>query len=273
MPPFLRSTIQEWIARYVNTHWAAILGAVGTSLMPRGGPPVPPALGCGVYGCVYRTGWPGLVLKATLDHSEGRVVARAIANEVFPPGIVKYTTLIEHDVDMSGTDIMSQSDGRQGTLFLIWREEAIFGSETLLRAYKVVKAIEPMRAVVRSLRNDLHQLMESDLIETVWSEFEYRINAEDDDERPVYTFNADDQRSSTQAVYEHAIGALLYLRQLFGGPAPLEDAAAIWDACGFYLQRGIVFSDLHKDNLGVVMRNGRKTLVITDPGGAIIFDD
>jgi len=56
------------------------------------------------------------------------------------------------------------------------------------------------------------------------------------------------------------------LETLMKEPAPREESLPVWEALRFYVGHGMVITDLHDDNLGVVKRDGQHVCVITDPG-------
>lgn len=94
--------------------------------------PVPgePELGCGVYGCVYQTADPSVVLKLTSDDTEAEF-AQHIRPMMAPDIAVRYHKTIP----------LSHKSPRGAWLFLLWRESASHVGDVQLlgeRAFNLV---------------------------------------------------------------------------------------------------------------------------------------
>jgi len=243
--------IAAWLVdRYANpARQKGLLAVSGHEHLPdlSGG-----KLGCGHWGCVYRTPTAGEVMKATLDRSEGLFVAAAIDIGVFPPGIVRYRLLVSDPVSEP-----EQFDGLEGAdvsmLYLLWREEASFGHETDEAREALEDQLAAAMTTALGLASDLEEAERVGVSAEVGPRVEgLRLG---DDGKVVGNAYAD---TAARSYWKH-------VRMMKRRP-PSKLAAPIWEAMRFYLGRGLVLADLHEDNLGAVTRDGRTLYVVVDPG-------
>lgn len=98
-------------------HWPELLAKVDPAWLPVAQPRAAALkrqlLGCGSYGCVYRTQQDHLVMKVSSDPSEYEFVVQAMRLGDWPAGIVKYEAVM---------DLAATRRGR--AVFVVWREEA-----------------------------------------------------------------------------------------------------------------------------------------------------
>jgi hypothetical protein len=216
-----------WTLGYLTKHRQRLAAVAGEKALPVWGKRRP-LLGCGAYGCVYRTGTPGVVLKVTYDQTEGRFVREAIAIGSFPEGIVRYDLLIDDDAGLRGVEGFWDPPvvSSELRIFLLWREAASFARDT-----------EEIREAVHEDLIDLANLINEYIVLEPTEQTSDRL----------------------RAVFD-AAG-----RRLAEG-APRSVSEPVWTALQFYLGHGMLISDLHDENLGVVRRDGRLLCVITDPG-------
>jgi len=106
-----------WSERAVKASWgdieaALVANGIPASWMPKGDLS---ELGCGHYGCVYRTGDPKVVFKVTTDISEAIFVANYLRLKdagILSLGVVKYYAIFALPFKH-----------RKRDMFVLWREE------------------------------------------------------------------------------------------------------------------------------------------------------
>ena len=252
--------------RMLTTAWREIEAAIKLAWRPERDA----ALGCGHYGCVFRTASPGVVCKVTTDRTEFDFVTFAMALP-WPAGIVRYYAVM---------DLQQQYLRRP--VFAVWREEAnrVGEHDRNHYAYKEFQRYHGIyrhaAGYVRKHEDRLDRLPEAALI-TAWD-----------------TIEIDD------GVPSNRIEAPLHIQRQRGadGKAPFERlgtpiarlAAAIrlsrislemmsqtaygytvGEALLHYLDHGMLLADVHLQNIGHVNRDGHELLVITDPGHAVLL--
>ena len=252
-----RAMSGEFLA-YLMANKKALTAAVGSDKLPRLLRSTRP-LGCGFWGCVFQLKAPGVVLKVTLDASEGAFVAQAISLEEFPPGIVRYDTLIE-DAAWKNELLwdMFAPPAERLRLYLLWREEAFFGPATDALRRGVTNDLRRYRIAALSLRAAIQRL-------DPWPEALGELAGKTND----FVLQPSPDRQLKTKELRHAAATRWALEDLLDLPPPTERSAAIWTTLGFYLRRGFLLVDLPFANLGVVKRNGKDLCVITDPGHSL----
>jgi len=227
--------LSSWIVAYVRAHEGELAEVVGPRRIP---PSMDAPLGCGVFGCVYPTREPGIVMKGTFDQSEGEFVAKAVAwaqeDGGFPAGIVRYDALIDAPAEVppeSAGRFLRAIDGTvraydQLRLYLLWREEAFFEPEMADKVDQVFSELTPY------------------------------------DERMTFLHEAI-VTGEPPAVVSELRARLELLLEL---EAPSRQSKPVWEALRYYTERGLLITDLHDENLGLVYRDFVPVCVITDPG-------
>jgi hypothetical protein len=220
--------------RYLQIHEARLAKVAGQKRMPPPGELSP--LGCGVYGCVYPTQTPGLVLKATYDQSEGTFVGKAIALGEFPAGIVRYELLIDEDAEEEGRTGWRYGRQMLGPrlspdelrLYLLWREEAFFGPPHLTTIRKAHEGLADYAQAVAAYLDEARASTRPSSPSRAWA-------------------------SIGESLKEPGLPASRTIRA----------------ALRFYHRHGMAIADLHDENIGVAIRSGQPQAVIVDPGQAI----
>lgn len=192
--------------------------------------------GCGVYGCVWPTNDPGVVMKLTTDDTEAEF-ASMLADTLVAPVCVKYYTVYRLGAGMVGKD--------QREMYLLWRESADSVGEI---------------GKVKTIGGKGVQLIN----EQKWRAhlaFETLKKIEREGETPALA------ERLTERVYEwqEAVTMMTEHSQLLQewGRGLLK----VWT------EQRILFGDAHAGNVGIVHRadrpgspDGKIHLVITDPG-------
>ena len=275
MPPDFGEAFRSrlvWFSSYIEKNWPEIKSAVGPAHMPGARRGKPHELGCGAYGCVYKTRTPGEVLKATFDVLEGAFVREAIALGEFPPGIVRYYTLLEHPHLDLGEDLDINQDYEDATLFLLWREEAFVdgGKSPLPPEDRLELAERKHLERTHHLFGDLAEALNLVLRYSLGSRLAERRRAL----RDVPYLRSEMERSVFIASQEQALERAAYL---FAGAEDLLVQTKLprlipaYQAIAFYMARGFLLPDTHAANLAAVHREGQSVFVIIDPSRAIDF--
>lgn len=245
--------------RMLTTAWAEIEQAI----KPEWRPDRHQALGCGHYGCVFRTVSAGIVCKVTTDRTEYDFVTFAMAMP-WPSGIVRYHAVM---------DLQQQYLRRP--VYAVWREEAERVGEHdrnhyAYREFARNHAIYRHAAgYVRKHADRLERLRDADL-ERAWGDVEITdgwtrgtasgVGA--DGKAPFERMATPAQRMSA------AIRLCRISLELMSGTAYGYTVA---EAILYYLDAGMLLADVHLQNMGHVMRDGHETLVITDPGHSVLM--
>jgi hypothetical protein len=232
-----QSAMSELALAYVREHGREIEQVVGRGALPTRDLP----LGCGAYGCVYPTGRPGVVLKATLDQREGLFVEKAIAlaqaTGKFPSGIVRYDALLDTPARVparhEGRLLLGMPEGMKAAdlrLYLLWREEAYFGEMDKPACLSAHRATESYRIAMNVYRTKQRPPPVAWLRERLYEALE----------RP--------------------------------GERETLSAKQVRETLLYYLENELAIADLHEGNFGAVIRERRRTCVISDPGRALFLD-
>lgn len=268
-----------WTVRLLTEHWDQLARGVHPAWMPIEEPSSSPrrrafdSLGCGHYGCVFRTHTPGLVMKISSDLSEATFVNAAMRLGSWPDGIVRYQAIEL----LPGTH-------RNRPVSVIWREEAFAigvrepsGQVPDLRAQREVveyhEAYMNAARVVRDMStkpNWPKMLVEAKRFEewawqhVIWEDGQRSVNIANQGV-PFMRYRGGQRLAAALRIcgicfelwentnYRHEIGAAL----------------------AFYLHHGILLADVHNNNMGKVNREtsyGPHVFdVITDPGHAVFL--
>jgi hypothetical protein len=193
--------------------------------------------GTGAYGTVIPTKTKGWVVKVTSDESEARFAAIAMSIGRFPPGMVKYKAAFH----VSGTH-----SGRP--IYILWRQEA----------NQVGKAVHGR---TKELLKDYYESAET----SFWYVADHgrsAISALRSKSKPGLLKRWLSPAAKASAAFQDA-------RVVAGKLSRTRDGASLGKAILFYLDRGILLSDLHTGNVGIVGNH----VVITDPGHMLLLND
>ncbi|MGH7176825.1 MAG: hypothetical protein ACREJC_05535 [Tepidisphaeraceae bacterium] len=266
-----------WTLRFLTDHWETIRRGSMDAWMPREGSGSTTrkrkadALGCGHYGCVFLTNTPGLVMKISSDATEATFINAALKLGEWPDGIVKYQAIL---------DLPGAHRGRP--VFIIWREEAFdvgkhdekhyayreFQSyhEAYLNAARVIREASTKPTWKKQLADAAkHQ-------DWAWG----HIVLEDGNQiRRGYGMVADPPfmryRGGQRLAAAFRICQIAF--EMIENTAYAHEVGA---ALGFYLEHGILLADVHRQNIGKVVRvdpgyGEQEYTVITDPGHSVFF--
>lgn len=229
-------------------------------------------LGCGVYGCVYPTADESVVFKLTSDPDEIRFVEAAMAIGDFPDGIVRYYATAPMLGKYRKRDVVG-----------IWREAAVeVGLPTYLAratsndermfnragdllmqfkdlAYLVKQYAMKRPDKVREIKmGEIPDFEPEDFKIDWYSSDRYRYKAQ---RRAANLRGADRVR--------YCLNACRYLAESMVNDQLMYH---IGEALLFYMAKGILLADVHRNNVGKVVRPemAREPIwVITDPGHAV----
>lgn len=259
----------QWQNARLSDNWHALERAVGPARMPRAviGRPRAPGRprpvravehGRGFYGVVMPTGEPGVVFKLTSDPAEARFAAAVLAERDPPPGVVRYHALAR---------VAGSRHGRP--VWALWREEAhAIGG---MRAGAFRREVETFHCL-GSLAHDAWKCL-----------FERnRLSLRDDALAWARHWSGrlpgPATASARQAgqTFARAVGAspppprlgyaLAACRALAERMARARPSALVGGAILWALDRGMLLSDVHRDNVGMAARGGARRHLITDPG-------
>lgn len=267
-----------WAENALLEHWPALVAQVDPAWLPT---PKPVAaalkrqiLGCGSYGCVYRTQRPGLVLKVSSDPSEYDFVVRARALP-WPEGIVRYEAVL---------DLPAKRRGRP--VFAVWREEARAVGQHDQRHYAwraFYRYHDKYLAAARWLkdRSDLKtwpKHLAGARHHRAWARENVSLDHGDGVVPGAARFGHLTEPMRTAAVLktmslDRAIAVALRICELaFELEGSTAYAYEVGEALGFYLDHGMLLADVHWQNIGTVdrpdYRDGLR--VITDPGHMVV---
>jgi hypothetical protein len=229
-------------------------------------------LGCGVYGCVYPTADESVVFKLTSDPDEIRFVEAAMAIGDFPAGIVRYYA----------TALML-GKYRKRDVIGIWREAAVeVGLPTYLaratnndermfnRAGDLLMQFKDIAYLVKQYamkRPDKVREIKMGEIPDFEPE-DFKIDWYSSDR---YRYRAQRRAAGLRGVdrVRYCLNACRYLAESMVNDQILYH---VGEALLFYMAKGILLADVHRGNVGQVVREdmAREPIwVITDPGHAV----
>lgn len=268
-----------WADRVLERNWEALRAFVGDDLLPveqqtdTSTREWRELASCGHYGCVYSTHTPGVVFKLTSDLTEAEFVAYAMKLGEWPAGMVRY-----HQIAALGVWPSARGkDPKDHELFALWREEA-FDIGAALRRSEAGKTPPQEEELLDWIDKYLH------LARPVW-EWIVREN----DASKAFVRQVDKRRAWAEETVQRAktfAGAMGVAREEADKTAmhiavcramakimgQLDYGATVGDAFSFYLDRGVIFADVHANNIGTVRRGANEILAITDPGRAAPVD-
>lgn len=232
-------------------------------------------LGTGSYGSVYRTNTPGIVLKVTHDPDEVSFVMAAMEIGTWPAGMVRYYGIYRFD--------LPYTEGPEASMpaYALWREEAPDPAalEQGLASGFPFEAVMDYVVLAQALRNRGRggRAKRQEALELggrPWPEDLAK-------KAKAWAFGParkwPDFPAEERALTPDELGALWWalrarLKKLVLDPSPKESVlSAVAEALLFYMDNGILITDAHEDNFGVVDRDGEPTLAIRDPGVSMFF--
>lgn len=258
----------KWHNSRLSDNWHELERVVGAARMPRAvvrparSPDRRPSVravehGKGYYGVVMPTNEPGIVCKLTTDQHEACLAELLLREREPPPGVVRYHAIAR---------VSGPRHGRP--TWALWREEAsrVGASrasgfrEDLGTLYALGRHAEE---AWRALRREGGMRMRSEVL--AWAD-SLRDVASPRPGAPARLASAafvrEVGRSGPAPRLGYAVAACRSLarRMAAGRAGGLVGAAFLWA-----LDRGLLLSDMHRDNVGLVGRAGGR-YVITDPG-------
>jgi hypothetical protein len=250
-----------WTNKLLARDWDALTRLVGPARMPQlesraGSRLVAREYGSGVYGTVMPTRTPGLVLKITSDPTEAHVAAVAREMRPYPPGLVRYG----HVVRLEG-----HREGRP--LYALWREEADDVGEVIdpegRAAHdlnEIRKAADPSFRMTYTPDNRTRSLQH--IIDAA-NRYEGHTGYEDGGPGPGPLRRVELTLKGPPARAGFGLDVfVLFAQDLAAG----REAPLVGKTLLYFASRGLILADVHPGNLGRVTRNGRRVVVITDPG-------
>lgn len=260
-----------WVDQHLKHVWSVLEQAVPENLLPREIPQRAfsvEELGCGHFGCVMPTRDSSLVVKITTDESEAwfaYVSMELAAKDGWPPGIVRYHKVLK----------LEGHSHRRRPIYLLWRDEAWevgflrghweaslsrnlqeYDRWTALALYRMRKTRDPQKLVAQA----------AELEERVWVAVGEKLVFYGD----VIRVNdvAEPRRNEPAVDFAFAVRACGTIAQFM---ANTYENDTVGTALEYYIDQGLLISDVHAGNVGKVLHEDYNALQpgITDPGLAI----
>ncbi len=272
-----------WVDRHLRQTWAVLSAEVPANLLPQQLPIEAFSVeeyGCGYFGCVMPTASSSLVVKITTDESEAwfAYVAMQLAKrDDWPPGIVRYHKVLK----------LEGRTHKRRPIYLLWRDEAwdvgflsgLYGSRrdphdleltgyinlitnlmeydrwTALALTRMRKASDPKKLVQQALR------LEQDAWQAVAEQLSFRGDT------IQVTARSEPTRNPAQD-FAFAVRACATVAQFMANTYANDTIGMTLE---YYIDAGLLISDLHAGNIGRVQHPEYEDLQpgITDPGLAI----
>ena len=220
--------------------------------------------GTGRYGVALPTHDPAVVLKLTSDWSESLIAAWLAAKKRPPVGIVRYMAVYEIDGSM-------RYQGQNRQLYGLWRESANFvgGIQYWAASRGLKKEWLAERPFIEDTGETAHTLVKKLLRDRdeVRAFFVIASKAYD---RAMSVEPQNLKRRHRALQNRHAAADVL--ERILIGARVMQKGKVLVNVGNAILQSfrgGLFLSDAHSGNLGVVRRNGKEVVVITDPGRAV----
>lgn len=223
-------------------------------------------LGCGTYGCALETADDDCVFKLTTDSTEAHFAAVAIKlrqEKVDPAGMVDLRAVFATGLQYEGYNV-----------FVIWRERAVevgLGS-AIARDFNACN-MDKFRAMVDNLWDTGNKLFQIAVTEQVkrgastagyWTWMRERVDV------AAALLRGETVTGNSQFAYLLAKCAAISqeIERASG------ESRAVGHALVSYLENGIVLTDIHQDNIGVVERKAKcPKWVVVDPGHALVVKE
>ena len=258
-------------------------------------------LGCGNYGCVYKTHSDDVVLKITSDTRESKFVIAAMSLKEWPEGMVQYYQVMYF--------------GKYSSLpmFGLWRESASEIGElsdtevdpdflnSLENCWDITKRVAKRRlnelfnlffeygnlviGFVYDSVSDAELDKYFDAVKSAYLEAQKEVDIIWDDSRLSPSQKSDKldilvyprgRRAPKNATFSEKVSRSKYALAVCVRVArmieDIPEFSTVGHALLFYIQNGILINDLHFGNIGQVYRSdrGKKIWSITDPG-VVVF--
>lgn len=270
-----------WTVRFLTEHWNTIVKGSMPAWMPvelEGSTPRRrsfDSLGCGHYGCVFRTHTPGLVMKISSDQSEAIFVKAAVKLGDWPDGIVRYQAIL----DLPGSH-------RNRPVSIIWREEAyeigVISSPQFEKNPRAAQEVQRYHSAYMNAARVVREMSTKPnwpkmLVEAKrFEEWAWNHVIWEDGERRTTSGTASGLAFMRYRGGQRLAAALRICAICFEMWENTDSRSEIGAALGFYLDHGILLADVHYNNMGKVTREvpgwGEQVYdVITDPGHAVFL--
>lgn len=218
----------QWVKPVLTRNREMLTKLVGQKWMPVR------ALGSGSYGTVYSTSDPGVVMKITSDASEANLVAFTVdlvnrEHRSMPEGLVRYFRIVQ---------LPRAEHPNDWSVYVIWREAA--------HHVGFLEKDDTRAAVLLGLPSSYSIWAVRDAL------WDYRTAAS-------RAYSAYLKKKELKIKEADAISASIQRI------SSISALSTLGETLMFYYKHGAVISDVSLTNLGFVVRNSRKTLVITDP--------
>lgn len=276
----MRANRTPWLDKEAGSIWPDIVAAAPKAeWVPQLEPGVGFSLveyGCGAYGCVMPTADPLVVCKVTTDESEAKFVAAALQLNGSDPkapgwaGVVRYHAVYRLPglvvVPYAGQMIRAPSGPRPA--FILWREAVssvgISGLSENIEDY-VQDARRATAAIDEALLRRPPDVTPTEHARVL---FKRIAVSRRDVEKRAYVRGDEVDRA--------ALG--INRARLWAQAATEETGTGNFSLVGesllFYLDHGILVTDLHLGNFGRHPRRVQERLpIITDPGQVTVFNE
>jgi hypothetical protein len=215
-------------------------------------------LGCGVYGCVMPTRQEGLALKITTDESEAwfaHVALQLAAHDGWPLGLVRYRLVLG----------LRDEKRDKAPLYLLWRDEATLvggvreldsGLDRYMEIVNFFYAAMPDGSPFKASGIEVLKLARGGALAQARAFVE------------AHAARGDQPLSIAHQAHflERPVAAAATILCLYLQAAAVEKTAPeAGSAIRYYLDQGLLLSDLHPGNVGYSWPDAAR-VVITDPG-------
>lgn len=262
-----------WVDRHLRQSWQALSEATPPELMPQ---QIPEAafsveeFGCGYFGCVMPTVGSDQVVKITTDESEAwfAFVALQLSKRDggWPPGLVAYHRVLR----------LERHKHKRRPIYLLWRDEA--WDVGFLRAQRqspeYASLISNLAEYDRWAALALHRVHKAkDTAALIRSSERYEESAwltvaENSrflGDAAALMLDASPHRGSGPADFALAVRACSFIAEVMENTYRND---TIGQAFTYYLDNGLMMTDVHLGNVGMVRHPDYSDLRpgITDPG-------
>lgn len=240
-----------WVENVLINNWEFLKQNIGERFLPDN--PKAAEYGCGLYGCVIPTKTRGMVLKITSDSTEGKFVEslskikNIVGKNVFEEntaGLVRYKEVIRFDEEYKNRRIYG----------LLREESELIGLRQASSMFGDPNYFLPQAKLLNEYKGAW---------DAIWNMFVFEQKQGSD------RFASEIGEMVRSGEYENI--ALNYAMETLDMLESYPEMVPIVKTLRFFMKFGMVITDVHAGNFGVVRRKTRKKLVIIDPGNIIFL--
>ena len=286
----------DWVDELLHKNWKGLQRRVPESMLPMLGRQKRQyewksikELGCGKYGCVVPTHDPRWVLKVTTDGREAAFAAQAIQIGNWPRGMTRYDAayaavsptdvppLVEVTMSMYDRGIAKYMQPSEN-VYVLWREASVKPGAAGIREYGKLVGAGPK--VVPRVHDTLwkyitfayHALLLLDTQDDPYRPHFLKKYTESEQYAMMMGFHGDDGKltgdpsDDDEPMFFADVAACADVAAEMAADPVLAD---VGKAFLFYQKHGMILADIHKENLGLIVRGQQASLAVIDPGGMV----